>query len=354
METNGERAPRWQGRLPLRLLLWTGVVALSAGGAFGCSSGSTEPTSDDPPEDAAIVLSGSAVTFEAEEGGEDPPGQEIEVSNGGDEALTDLASDVEYAGGQPTGWLTTSLTATTAPATLTLDAGVGSLAAGSYEATVSVRSSTATNTPQTVNVTFDVQSPPGDPASPRDIVISEINWFGNGSDSGDEWIELRNVSGTTLDLSGWTLEGAGSGADPVVLEDGIQLTDGEYLLLAELQGEDVDGERTSLTGVGGVHLYSVELSNSGEILSLRDVEGSLIDRTPTGAWPAGDEALLLSMERRDDITGGGYTAGDQEASWYTWNADDGRDTTHPATADRGTPGADNTDPAAVASSPQAP
>lgn len=354
MKRTGESTRRRKRPFALRLLLWTAVLALSGGVVVGCSSSSTAPTSDNPPEEASIVLSESAVDFQAEEGGENPPGQEIGVTNGGDEALTDLTSDLEYAAGQPTGWLTASPTATTAPATLTLDAAVGSLAAGSYEATVFVRASTASNTPQTVDVTFDVQSPPGDPASPRDVVISEINWFGNGSDSGDEWIELRNVSGTTLDLSGWTLEGAGTGADPVILEDGIQLANGEYLLLAELQGADTDGERTSLTGVGGVHLHSVELANSGEILSLRDVEGSLIDRTPTGSWPAGDETLLMSMERRDDITGGGYTAGDQATSWYTWNADDGRDTTHPATADQGTPGADNTDPSAAAPSPEEP
>lgn len=50
------------------------------------------------------------------------------------------------------------------------------------------------------------------------------------------------------------------------------------------------------------------------------------------------------MERRDNVTGGGYTDGLQAGAWYTWNEADGTDTTSAATTDRGTPGADNTDP----------
>lgn len=190
--------------------------------------------------------------------------------------------------------------------------------------------------------------PQGDPAGLRDVVINEVNWFGNGADAADEWIELRNVSGAELNLSGWTLEAAGTGADPVTLSDGTVLAAGAYLVIAAKQGADQDGERTSLTGVAGVQIQPVALTNAGEELVLRDVEGTLVDATPTGAWPAGDDATLESMERRDDVTGGGYGAGGDASAWYTWNAADGTDTTSPATADSGTPGADNTDPDATA------
>ena len=45
----------------------------------------------------------------------------------------------------------------------------------------------------------------------------------------------------------------------------------------------------------------MELANAGEALFLRDVAGSTIDQTPSGAWPAGDNANDLSMERRDEL-----------------------------------------------------
>ncbi len=186
---------------------------------------------------------------------------------------------------------------------------------------------------------------PGDTAAVRDVVINEINWFGNDNSSADEWIELRNVSGGELNLSGWTLTNAGTFGSPTIeIDDGTSLADGDYLIIAKLQGTDVDGSRTSLTGVEGVQLHRIELSNSGEALELHDAAGTLIDQTPTGAWAAGDATNDLSMERRDNFTGGGYTDGAAPSAWYTWSSLDGRDTTHPDSSDRGTPGAANTNP----------
>lgn len=187
----------------------------------------------------------------------------------------------------------------------------------------------------------------GDTAGVRDVVINEVNWFGSGADPADEWIELRNVSGGELDLSGWMLEAAGTGDAAVTLSDSTVLADGGYLVIAEMKGADQDGQRTSLTGVSGVQIHTVSLSDAGEQLILRDFAGTAVDATPTGGWPAGDDVDLESMERRDDLTGGGYTSGEDAGAWYTWNASDGTDTTHPDTPDHGTPGTDNTDPDAI-------
>ncbi len=189
--------------------------------------------------------------------------------------------------------------------------------------------------------------PVGDTAGPRDVVMSEVNWYGNGATSEDEWIELRNTSGAELNVSGWTIEGAGTGGAAVSIDGGTLLAAGGYLVIAEMQGPDVDGQRTSLTGVTGVQLATLTLTTSpGEQLTLRDIDGNLIDQTPPTAWPAGDSARLRSMERRDNLTGGGYTDGVLPGAWYTWNRADSRDTTHPDSLDHGTPGARNSDPAA--------
>ena len=188
--------------------------------------------------------------------------------------------------------------------------------------------------------------PVGDTAGVRDVVISEVNWYGNGVTAEDEWIELRNTSGAELNLSGWTIEGAATGGDAYTIDNGTLLAAGAYMVIGQLQGPDVDGMRTSLTGVPDVQIGGLALTNGGEQLTLRDIDGNLIDQTPLAPWPAGDGGDLISMERRDNLTGGGYTDGTAAGAWYDWNQADNRDTTHPDSADRGTPGARNSDPAA--------
>lgn len=186
----------------------------------------------------------------------------------------------------------------------------------------------------------------GDPGSLRDVVISEVNWDGNAAiGANDEWLELRNISGAELNMSGWTIDGAGSSTNAIALPSGTILADGAYLVLADRQGMDADGMRTSLTGVSNVYVNSsVALTNSGEQLTLRDIDGTLVDQTPIGAWPAGNDSLDYTMERRDNLTGGGYGDGSSAAAWYTWNPDGGTNTTHPDAMMGGTPGAANSDP----------
>jgi hypothetical protein len=188
--------------------------------------------------------------------------------------------------------------------------------------------------------------PVGDTAGPRDVVISEVNWYGNGVTGEDEWIEIRNTSGAELNLSGWTITGAGTGTAAYAVDTGTLLAAGDYLVIGQLQGPDIDGQRTSLTGVANVQLGSLSLTDTGEQLTLRDIDGNLVDQTPVSPWPAGSSGDLRSMERRDDVTGGGYTDGSQPGAWYTWNPADNRDTTSPDSGDSGTPGARNSDPAA--------
>ena len=138
---------------------YTATVAVTSGVASN-SPQNVAVTFVVAPPPPTIVLSSTTLTFTAAEAGTDPAAQTVAVTSGTAGALSGLAATVAYAAGQPTGWLTATLSQPTAPSTLTVTPDVGSLTAGTYTAEVAVTSSVASNSPQTVSVTFIVTPPP--------------------------------------------------------------------------------------------------------------------------------------------------------------------------------------------------
>ena len=90
-----------------------------------------------------------------------PPGsgalsQPVEVRNSGGGTAEGLQAVIDYASGQPTGWLTIFLSAADTPTMIFLTARTGTLASGTYTATVRVASSNASNSPASFIVTLTV------------------------------------------------------------------------------------------------------------------------------------------------------------------------------------------------------
>jgi hypothetical protein len=65
---------------------------------------------------------------------------------------------VSYATGEPTGWLEATLAGTTAPTDVSIRADPSNLSAGTYRADVEVIASDADNSPQVIEVTFEVEA----------------------------------------------------------------------------------------------------------------------------------------------------------------------------------------------------
>jgi hypothetical protein len=143
----------------------------------------------------AIGLSTPAVAFGAEVGGANPGSQVVTVSNTGGGSLTGLGESVSYAPGEPTGWLGSTLSATTAPANLTLQATTGSLAVGAYAATVTVTSPVAGNSPQNITVTFTVVARPAIDLSTNDVNFSALQ---GGSNPGSQIVSISNSGDGSL------------------------------------------------------------------------------------------------------------------------------------------------------------
>ncbi|MGE0158637.1 MAG: beta strand repeat-containing protein [Gemmatimonadales bacterium] len=109
---------------------------------------------------ALIELSDTVIDFDAVAGGPSPTARSVAVTNGGTGPLGGLVVEgIAYGSGQPTGWLTASPSDDTAPITIDLVATVGSLAPGTYSATLTLHSPDASNGPRTVAVTFLVRAP---------------------------------------------------------------------------------------------------------------------------------------------------------------------------------------------------
>jgi hypothetical protein len=104
--------------------------------------------------------------------------------------LSGLAGSVSYSGGQPSGWLTTSFTSTTAPADLALQLNTA-LPPGSYTATVTVSSSPPTNAPQ-ITVRYDV------PAIGLQATSASFTATESGTDPAPQSIGVFNAGGGTL------------------------------------------------------------------------------------------------------------------------------------------------------------
>jgi len=137
------------------------------------------------------------------------------------------------------------------------------------------------------------------------VVINEVCWGGASWDSTAEWIELFNLTDEPIDLEGWIL--ASSDGAPYVSLGGVIAArndadeTGYYLL--ERDSDD------AVPGVAADMIYRGALTDAGEVLTLIDADGRIVDTANAmpaddggiAAWPAGraDRAasVYASMER---------------------------------------------------------
>lgn len=119
----------------------------------------------DPNAPPALQLSATVLAFSTTRGAS-PTAQTVQLLNSGGGTLAGLAYTVAYGAGAST-WLTTSsVSGTTAPATLTVRPEVSALAAGTYTATITVTATGAAS--RTITVTLTVVS--------AGLAVTIANW----------------------------------------------------------------------------------------------------------------------------------------------------------------------------------
>lgn len=135
------------------------------------------------------------------------------------------------------------------------------------------------------------------------VSINEIAWMGTTSSYSDEWLELYNDSSQDIDLTGWTL--TAQDGSPSINLSGVIPAKGYYLL------EKTDDN--TIPTISANLIYSGSLSNSAEILELRDSSGNLVDQV--NEWYSGDNTTKATMERVNP-----NLVGTQSTNWNTSTA----------------------------------
>ena len=124
------------------------------------------------------------------------------------------------------------------------------------------------------------------------LAINEIAWMGTVASPNDEWFEIKNNTGHTIDLAQWALN-AKDGAPHVALN-------GTIAPRAYIVFERTDN--TAITDVEMHQTYTGALGNAGEQLNL-SYASTTFDQTPEiiddGAWVAGYNSTTTrkTMER---------------------------------------------------------
>lgn len=122
------------------------------------------------------------------------------------------------------------------------------------------------------------------------VIINEIAWMGTEVSANDEWIELYNEGGASVNLEDWTL--AAEDGSPTISLTGLAggISAGGFFLL-ERSNDD------SAPGATADFIYTGALGNSGEVLVLRDASGAEIGRVDAAdGWLAGDNATKETMQ----------------------------------------------------------
>ncbi len=152
--------------VPTSLTLVPSAVGLSAG-TYTATVRVTSPTAGGlasdldftfvvTPPPPVIALQTDAVGLSALLGSSQAVFSNVAVTNAGAGALTGLEAEVQYLPGTAEGWLTATLSSSSAPSTLRISAVATGLQAGNYRARIAITSPVARESPVYVEVTFRI------------------------------------------------------------------------------------------------------------------------------------------------------------------------------------------------------
>ncbi len=135
------------------------------------------------------------------------------------------------------------------------------------------------------------------------VVFNEIHYHPADAGEALEYIELRNQMSIDIDLSGWTLDGVGDYVFPA----GTKIKAGGYTVIAR-----DPAALAAATGFNGaLGPFTARLDNGGELLTLRNNSGRVMDEvnySDNAPWPEGADGSGASLARIAPNTASGSAA----------------------------------------------
>ena len=117
---------------------------------------------------------------------------------------------------------------------------------------------------------------------PGDVLVTELMLDPTAVyDADGEWIELRNMTSSAIDISGWEL--ADTGPDAVIISSGTPLSvpAGGYLVIGRSTSSSVNGGAPVAWGYGS----DFTLANSSDEVILKRSDGQwMFELSYAGSW----------------------------------------------------------------------
>jgi hypothetical protein len=115
----------------------------------------------------------------------------------------------------------------------------------------------------------------GNLSSVPEVYISEVNWAGSSFSTADEWFEIANRTSESVDIGGWTVNGAATSGQALVLPEDLVISPLSVVLIANYAAGH---EKSTLDAVTHFTTSAVALPNNNLFLELIDSSGEVVDR----------------------------------------------------------------------------
>jgi len=135
-----------------------------------------------------------------------------------------------------------------------------------------------------------------------DVLVTEIMYAPEGTDSDREYVEVFNATDRTVNLNGWTMVAEPPTEDSPrqdVIDEDVEVGSGEFVVLCE------NGDAAENGGVDCAFDYAnrINHTNTADYVGLRNEEGDRIDHVAydeEAGWPGAVGASIEFVETEDE------------------------------------------------------
>gem|GEM_PF-712503 len=135
----------------------------------------------------------------------------------------------------------------------------------------------------------------------EEVEITEVYPNPEGPDAEDEWIEITNGGGETVNLGNWTIDDGEGGSDPYTFPDDTIIEPGETIVIYRSESD-------------------VALNNSDEVVELSDYTGETVDEISYESSEEGMSYAEIEVEEMENAQASASGLGKRVFSTWHWTS----------------------------------